>query len=233
MPNGPRAIQILPSILAAPIGWLEQGCRRAIDSGADGLHVDIMDAHFVPNLSLGPPVVKMARDALDPYINTHLMMTNPEKYAKDYAEAGTDRLLIHVEISADVEQALRDIRALGVSPGLTLNPDTMPESVFDAVDAGLADEVLCMSVYPGFGGQSFIPKVLDKIRLLRERYPELDINVDGGIDDAWGPRAAEAGANVFVAGTYLFGAEDMAGAIASMREAVTEAAARGWGYASA
>lgn len=217
-----REIQILPSLLAASTGHLAAEGRRAMDSGADGLHVDIMDAHFVPNLSFGPNVVAMAREEVDCYLSVHLMMDNPDKYLRPFIEAGTDLLLIHIEPEYDVEASLRDIRSMGVKPGITLNPDTPAESIFPVLDAGLVDEVLVMSVFPGFGGQSFIPDVLQKAWTIRQRRPEIDISIDGGINLENCGKAAASGVNVMIAGTTLFKAEDMGAAIAEMRSKCSE-----------
>lgn len=204
-------------MLAADTGRLANGVADALAAGADGLHVDIMDAHFVPNLSFGANVVEMARRESDAYLSVHLMMDNPDKYIRQFIEAGADLLLIHIEPDYDVRSALRDIRSMGIKSGITLNPDTPAAQVFPVIDEGLIDEVLLMSVYPGFGGQSFIPAVLPKAHEIRTRYPDIDISIDGGINLENCSDAAAHGCNALIAGTTLFKAEDMADAVRRMR----------------
>jgi len=210
---------ILPSLLAADFGYLADGVRRAEFAGADGLHLDIMDGHFVPNLSMGPDVVAMANQTSNIPLSVHLMMSKPEAYLQPFIKAGADVLLIHIEIEGDVCGMLQTIRKLGARPGITLNPDTPAEAVFEILPN--VDEVLCMSVYPGYGGQAFMPSVVPKIKTLRNvikaRGLEVDINVDGGIDLKTVSLVAAAGANVFVAGTSLYRAGDMKETVATMR----------------
>lgn len=212
-------IIILPSLLAADFGHLADGVRQADDAGADGLHLDIMDAHFVPNLSMGPDVVAMANRVTEIPLNVHLMMSKPGAYLERFIRAGADILLIHIEIEGDIPGMLRQIRQLGARPGITLNPDTPAEAVYDVLPE--VDEVLCMTVHPGYGGQKFIESVLPKIRKLRSfirgRGLDVDINVDGGIDLETVGAAAAAGANVFVAGTSLYRAANMQESVAAMR----------------
>ena len=223
-------IVILPSLLAADIGNLEAGARKAEAALADGLHVDIMDGHFVPNLSLGPEVVRMARRCIKLPLSVHLMMSNPERYLERFITAGADVLLIHAELAGDIPGMLREIRKLGARPGITLNPKTPAEAVFEALP--LADEVLCMTVHPGYGGQTFMGEVLPKIKAVRERIRRVglkaDISVDGGIDAETAQRCAKAGANVFIAGTSLYAAPDLAAGVARMRAAATTAFQTAW-----
>lgn len=212
-------IQILPSVLAADFGQLAAETQRAEAGGADALHLDIMDGHFVPNLTIGPDVVKVIRRAVRIPLSVHLMLEHPQDYIDVFCDAGADSLLIHVEAHVDPARALETIRARGVRPGLTLNPRTPVAAAFPFLDA--CQEVLFMSVQPGYGGQAFMPRVIPKIEALRaevmRRGQALDILVDGGIDSQTGPQCAAAGANAFVAGTSLFRAPDMQVAIGELR----------------
>jgi len=215
------AIKILPSLLAADVGRLAEEARRAEAAGADALHLDIMDGHFVPNLSFGPAVVSMARATVALPLNVHLMMDNPEKYAERFIQAGASTLLIHSEIAGDRRALLRRIRGWGARAGITLNPET-PLAALEGLLAE-ADEVLCMTVHPGYGGQSFLADVLPKISAVRAAVQSsglsIDISVDGGIDLETAAAAAAAGANLLIAGTSLYGQPAMASAILSMRKA--------------
>ncbi|MBP7275777.1 MAG: ribulose-phosphate 3-epimerase [Kiritimatiellae bacterium] len=214
-----KHIEIMPSLLAADFGRFYEEIRRAEAAGADALHLDIMDGHFVPNISFGPDVVRMARGATERPLDVHLMLDRPDQHVAAFCEAGSSRLLIHVEARCDVGATLDDIRARGVRPGVTLNPETPAEMAFPWLDSGQAEEILCMAVHPGFGGQAFMPSVLPKLKALRERYPALEISVDGGIGDEFARACAAAGANLLVAGTTLFRAPDMKEAILRMRAA--------------
>ena len=207
---------ILPSLLAADFGRLADEILRAEASGADALHIDVMDAHFVPNLSFGPDVVALARrTAPGFYRNVHLMMTRPDLYIEKFAEAGSQTIQIHVEADCDVHRELRRIRGLGLRNAVVFNPETPVERVVPYLDE--VDEILAMTVHPGYGGQRFIDECLLKIAAIRAMRPELDIMVDGGINADTARRAAEAGANQFVAGSHLFGQADMREAVADMR----------------
>lgn len=208
----------MPSLLAAHPGRLEEACRLCEVSGSDSLHLDIMDGHFVPNLSMGPAVVRMARETVKIPLSVHLMITRPDRYADTFIRAGGDTILIHIEADCDVKETLRKIRDAGVRPGITLNPDTPADAIADVMSEELADEILCMTVHPGFGGQAFIDAVLPKMRTLRQRYPDTDISVDGGLDIETSARSAAQGANIFMAGTSLFKAEDMREEIRTLRE---------------
>ena len=215
-------IQILPSLLAADFGRLADEIRRVEDAGADALHLDIMDAHFVPNLSFGPDVVELSRRTCPSlFRDVHLMMTRPDLYIGRFADAGADAILIHTEADCDVWAALREIRRRGVRPGLVSRPQTPVEALYPYVP--LCDEVLFMTVNPGYGGQAFMPEVLPKIKALRDcaalrGNPALDIMVDGGINFETAVTCAEHGANQFVAGSFLFKQADMGAAVRRMRE---------------
>jgi ribulose-phosphate 3-epimerase len=223
-------VQILPSLLAADFGNLEAGARRAEKAGGDALHVDIMDGHFVPNLSMGPDVVRMARRCVKIPLSVHLMMTHPGNFAKMFIHAGANILLIHIEAQGDIRGILRRIRRWGARPGITLNPETPAEAIFPVL--GDVDEVLCMTVRPGYGGQNFMRAVLPKITAVRKKSLALgrmlDISVDGGIDIATARAAARAGANVFIAGTALFRAANMARRIRRLRRETQKAVSESW-----
>jgi len=216
-------IQILPSLLAADFRRLGEACQRARTAGADALHLDIMDGHFVPNISFGPGVVDIAHAAFGDPLHVHLMVTRPDLHLRAFAKACGRVLLIHVEARCDIAATLRDIRGLGMRAGLTLNPETPAALARPYLDAGLVDEVLCMSVHPGFGGQSFMPGVLPKLEALRGHAPDLDLSVDGGIDGTTAPLCVRHGATLLIAGTFLFGARDMAGEIRQLRSALADA----------
>lgn len=209
-------LEILPSLLAADFGRLSEEILRAEASGADALHLDIMDPHFVPNLSFGPDVVALSRrTAPGFYRNVHLMMSRPDLYLEKFAAAGAQTIQIHVEADCDLHVELARMRALGVKPAIVLNPETPVERI--APYLGEVDEVLVMTVHPGYGGQKFIADCLPKVSWVRERYPSLDIMVDGGVNGDTAVESVKAGANQLVAGSYLFRQSDMAAAVADMR----------------
>ena len=213
-------IEILPSLLAADFGRLTEEILRAESSGAEALHLDIMDAHFVPNLSFGPDVVKLAkRVAPGFYRNVHLMMSRPDLYLEAFAEAGAQTIQVHVEADCDLHVELRRIRELGLKNAIVLNPETPVERLVPYLDE--IDEALVMTVHPGYGGQKFIAGCLPKILFLRALKPALDIMVDGGVNGETALLAAAAGANQFVAGSYLFRQADMRAAVEAMRAGVS------------
>jgi len=209
--------EILPSLLAADFGRLADEIVRAEQSGADALHLDIMDPHFVPNISFGPDVVALAkRVAPGFYRNVHLMMSRPDLYLEKFAAAGAQTIQIHVEADCDLHVELKRIRAMGLKNAIVLNPETPVEML--APYLGEIDEALVMTVHPGYGGQKFIAACLPKVTWLRERRPELDIMVDGGVNAETAVLSLEAGANQLVAGSYLFKQTDMGAAVAAMRK---------------
>ena len=208
--------RILPSLLAADPGRLAEEIVRARDSGADALHIDIMDPHFVPNISYGPDIVALARRVAPGFHrNVHLMMSRPDLFVEKFAAAGAQTIQIHAEAECGVGETLDAIRRLGVRRGLVVNPETPVEAIFPHL--GEIDEALVMTVHPGYGGQKFIEACLPKIERLRERAPGLDIMIDGGANRETIVLAAKAGADMFVAGSHLFGKADMAAEIGELR----------------
>lgn len=200
-------IKVSASILASDFARLGEEVRRVGDAGCDMVHVDVMDGHFVPNLTMGPMIVKAIRPYTKTFFDVHLMISDPEKYAPAYIQAGADGITVHAEACGErLEEILRELKHQGVRVGCAISPDT-PWTVLEPV-LPMLDMVLVMTVYPGFGGQKLIPQTLDKVRVIRSRYPELDIQVDGGVNSETLPEVLEAGANVIVMGTAFFRAED-------------------------
>jgi len=212
-------IKIAPSILSADFGRLHDEVAAVSAGGADYIHVDVMDGHFVPNLTIGPIVVEAVRRATDKPLDVHLMIDNAELYLADYAKAGADLIIVHAEACNHLHRALQVIRAAGARPCVSLNPATPLSAIEYVLDS--VDMVLLMTVNPGFGGQSFIEAVLPKIRALRAELDRrglvVDIEVDGGIKVDNVARVVEAGANVVVSGSGIFGTSDYAATIAQMR----------------
>ncbi len=212
-------IKIAPSILAADAGNLRADVKRAEEAGAEFLHIDIMDAHFVPNLSYSPQTVKAIRSDSKMFFDVHLMMTNPLDYAKAFKDAGADLITIHAEVTDDLKAAADELHALGVKAGIAIKPKTPVSLIEEYIE--FYDMVLLMTVEPGFGGQSYIEDVNPKISAVRqivdEKGLDIDIEVDGGVGAKNAEMPVRAGANVLVAGSAVFGADDVASAVKEIR----------------
>jgi ribulose-phosphate 3-epimerase len=231
-----KFIKIAPSLLSGDFGRLADEAKKVEDSGADSLHVDIMDGHFVSNLTLGPKAVAAVNRASDIFLDVHLMIYNPYDYIERFVEAGADSITIHFEATEDIDETLQYIRKCNIKAGLAFRPETSVTMVTNYLTK--CDMVLLMTVNPGFGGQSFMPSVLEKIKFARDVCKKLDIvaggevklgvdhsahapfdiQVDGGITNDTATLCKQAGANVFVSGTYLFHHSNMKEAVKKMRE---------------
>ncbi|CUI16967.1 ribulose-phosphate 3-epimerase [Candidatus Protochlamydia naegleriophila] len=237
MKKQPQAVKIAPSILAGDFGHLADEAKRVEQAGADSLHLDIMDGHFVPNLTMGSQAVAAINRATDLFLDVHLMIYNPFDYIERFVEAGADSITFHIEATEDVEETLAYIRKCNIRAGLAFNPETSLSLIPKYLDK--CDMILLMTVNPGFGGQEFIEEVLDKVKFTRDlcnrlniraggitpksghaaenQLPPFDIQVDGGVTNQNVRRCVEAGANVLVAGTSLFKAPNLSDAVKEMR----------------
>jgi ribulose-phosphate 3-epimerase len=222
-------IKIAPSILSADFAALGEAIRAAERGGADLIHVDVMDGHFVPNITIGPPVVRAVKRAATVPLDVHLMISQPDLFIDAFAEAGASMISVHVEVLPHLHRTVTYIRSLGMKAGVVLNPST-PVVALEEI-AGDVDYVLVMSVNPGFGGQTFIPRSESKVRavraLLDQAGSRAPVEVDGGVDPTNAGRLVSAGASILVAGQAIFGASDIAAAIRALRAAAEAGAGAG------
>ncbi|PBL01240.1 ribulose-5-phosphate 3-epimerase, partial [Armillaria gallica] len=220
----PRAI-ISPSVLASDFGQLTAECKRMIKGGAEWLHMDVMDGHFVPNITMGAPILScVSKGVPGIFMDCHMMVAEPEKWVNDIADAGGALYCFHLEATTDPLSLIRSIRGRNMKTGVAISPDTPSTAITDEI-ANAADMLLVMTVYPGRGGQKFLDRCVPKVAELRARFPEKDIEVDGGVGPSTIGVCAHAGSNVIVAGTAIFGASDPEGVIAQLKAAVNTAQA--------
>ncbi len=225
-------IKVSPSILSCDFAHLADEVKRVEDTGAEYLHIDVMDGHFVPNISIGPEIVAAINRSTEMFLDVHLMIYNPFDYIERFVESGADRISFHFEATEEVGETVEYIRRCGVKVGLAFSPETSESFILKYLDK--VDVIIVMTVHPGFGGQKFMPGMLDKVRFIRDTcdklniregavvtedrsVPPFEIKVDGGIQCETALQCVEAGANVLVSGSYLFESEDMAAAVEELR----------------
>ncbi|MGC8738177.1 MAG: ribulose-phosphate 3-epimerase [Candidatus Hydrogenedens sp.] len=218
MLNRDRNIKISPSILSCDFSKMGEEITQLIEAGADYIHFDVMDGHFVPNITIGPPIIASLRRYCSVPMDVHLMIDNPEEYVDSFADAGADIITVHVEATNHPHRLIQHIKDIGCQAGIVLNPST-PESRIEFLVEDI-DMVLVMTVNPGFGGQKFIPDMLRKIKAIRAMIGERDLEVDGGIDEKTAPEVIKAGANVLVAGSYVFNNSSYKASIKKLKESI-------------
>lgn len=210
-----QPIQVYPSILSGDFGQLAAEAKRIEASGADGIHFDVMDGLFVRNLTLGPKALGAIKKSTDLFLDVHLMIYNPYDYIEEFVKNGAKRITFHLEATEDIEDTLDFIHKCGIEAGLAIRPETSPELVVKYLDE--CDLILVMTVNPGFGGQKFMPEMVEKVKFIRSLSKDVKIQVDGGINNETAAECVKAGANVLVSGDYLFSQKEMAQGVATLR----------------